>query len=111
MPIRPEDDNKGNTSKTTAIVLEKIKKLGKCTNHMLLEEMRKDPRLKKNQRLEYHLKKLEANNLISRTLGWEKRTKNPRTGKPEIDLKLRTIKLTSLGEYYADFPGLMGGII
>ena len=111
MPIRPEDDNKGNTSKTTSIVLEKIKKLGKCTNNMIIEEMRKDPRLKKNQRLDYHLKKLEANNLISRTLGWEKPNKNPRTGRRKIDLKLRTITLTSLGEYYAEFPGLIGSIL
>ncbi len=111
MPIRPEDDNKGNTSKTTAIILQHIKKIGKCTNYMLLEEIRKDPRLKKNQRLEYHLKILEDNNLITRTLGWEKPTKNRRTGKPEIDRKLRTIKLTSSGEYYADFPGLMGSIV
>ena len=57
MPVRPEDDNKGNTSKTTAIILEKIKKLDKCTNNMLIEEMKKDPRLKKKQRLEYHLRK------------------------------------------------------
>jgi len=111
MPVRPEDDNKGNTSRTTAIVLEKIKKLGKCTNRMLLEEMRKDPRLKKNQRLEYHLKKLTENNLITITIGWEKPTKNLRTGKPEIDRKMRTIMLTPSGEYYADFPGLMGSIV
>ena len=111
MPARPEDDAKGNTSRTTAIVLEKIKKLGKCTNQMLLDEMRKDPKLKKNQRLEYHLKKLVENNLITITIGWEKQTKNPRTGKPEIDRKKRTIQLTTSGEYYADFPGLMGSIV
>jgi hypothetical protein len=110
MPVRPEDDNKGNTTRTTAIILEKIKKLGKCTNQMLLNEIRKDPRLKKNQRLEYHLNKLVENNLISITIGWEKTTKNPRTGKNEIDRKKRTIQLTTSGEYYADFPGLMGSI-
>jgi len=76
-----------------------------------LEEMRKDPRLKKNQRLEYHLKKLTENNLITITIGWEKPTKNLRTGKPEIDRKMRTIMLTPSGEYYADFPGLMGSIV
>ena len=111
MPARPEDDNQGNTSRTTAIVLEKIKKLGKCTNRMLLEEIRMDHRLKRNQRLEYHLKKLVDNNLISITIGWEKPTRNPRTGKPEIDRKKRTIQLTPSGEYYADFPGLMGNIV
>jgi len=111
MPARPEDDNRGSTSRTTAIILKKIKKFGKCTNQMLLDEMRKDPRLKKNQRLEYHLKKLVENNLISITIGWEKRTRNLRTGRPEIDRKKRTIQLTPSGEYYADFPGLMGSIV
>jgi hypothetical protein len=111
MPVRPEDDSRGNTSRTTAIILEKIKKLGKCTNQMLSDEVRKEPRLKKNQRIEYHLKKLVENNLISITIGWKKPTKNPRTGKPEIDRKKRTIQLTPSGEYYADFPGLMGSIV
>ena len=111
MPARPEDDNKGATSRTTAIVLQKIKKLGKCTNQMLLDAIRKDARVKKNQRLEYHLKKLVENNLISITIGWEKPTRNLRTGKPEIDRKKRTIALTPSGEYYAEFPGLMGSII
>ncbi len=111
MPVRPEDDSHGNTSRTTAIVLEKIKKLGRCTNAMLLEEVRKDRRLKKNQRIEYSLNKLEENNLISITLGWEKPSKNLKTGKPAIDRKKRTIQLTSSGEYYADFPGLLGSIV
>jgi len=111
MPVRPEDDSSGNTSRTTAIVLEKIKKLGKATHGMLLEEVRKDRRLKKNQRIEYSLKKLLENNLISITLGWEKTTKNLKTGKPHIDQKKRTIQLTSSGEYYADFPGLLGSIV
>lgn len=111
MPVRPEDDNRGNTSRTTAIILEKIKKLGKCTNQILLDEVRKDRRLKKNQRIQYHLKKLVENNLISITAGWEKRTRNPKTGKPDVDYKKRTIQLTPSGEYYADFPGLMGSIV
>ena len=110
MPVRPEDDNLGNTSKTTAIILQKIKKLGKCTNAMLLDEVRRDRRLKKNQRIEYSLNKLEENNLISITLGWEKISKT-KTGKPMFDRKKRTIQLTSLGEYYADFPGLLGSIV
>jgi len=111
MPVIPEDDNQGNTSKTTAIILQKIKKLGKCTNAMLLDEVRKDKRLKKNQRIEYSLNKLKDKNLISITLGWEKPTKSLKTGKPLIDRKKRTIQLTSSGEYYADFPGLLGGLV
>jgi len=111
MPIRPENDNLGNTSRTTAIILEKIKKLKKCTNHMLLEEVRKDPRLKKNQRIEYHLRKLAENNLITISAGWEKKKLNPKTGMPQMDFKRRTIQQTPLGEYYAEFPGLMGSLM
>jgi Family of unknown function (DUF6293) len=110
MPIQPENDNRGNTSKTTTIILEKIRKFGKCTNQMLLDEVQKDPRLKKSQRIEYHLKKLEEYNLISIRIGWEKPKKNPKTGKPGVDRKKRTISLTPSGEYHAEFPGLMGNI-
>ena len=110
MLVRPENDNRGNTSKTTSIVLEKIKKLGKCTNAMLLEAVRKDPRIKKNQRIEYHLNKLFENNLISITIGWESPSKT-KTGKPKIDHKKRTIQLTSSGEYHAEFPDLIGSMV
>jgi len=111
MPVRPEDDNRGNTSRTTAIILQKIKKLGKCTNSMLLDAVRKDSRFKKNQRIQYSLMKLLENNLISITLGWKKPTKNLKTGKPQVDYKKRTIQITSSGEYYAEFPGLLGSIV
>jgi hypothetical protein len=111
MPIIPEDNSRGRTGKTTAIVLEKIRKLGRCTNHMLLEELRKDNRVKKNQRIEYHLRKLVENGLVDIQIGWQKAKKNPRTGKPEIDRKKRTITLTPSGEYYAEFPGLLGGLV
>lgn len=111
MPIRPEDDNRGNTSRTTAVILKKIKKLGKCTYKMLLEEVRKDPSLRKNQRIEYHLKKLLERNLISITIGWHSSRKNEKTGKPQIDYKKRTIQLTASGEYYAEFPDLIGTIV
>jgi len=111
MPARPEDDNKGNTSKTTSIVLEKIKKLGKCTNAMLLETVRKDSRIKKNQRIEYHLRKLYENDLISITIGWETPSKSQKTGKPKIDYKKRTIQITPSGEYHAEFPDLVGDIV
>lgn len=113
MPVRPEDDNRGNTSKTTSIVLEKIKKFGKCTHAMLLEKVRKDSRIKKNQRIEYHLKKLFENNLISITIGWETKSKSEKTGKyiSKMDYKKRTIQITPSGEYYAEFPDLVGNIV
>src|SRR5206468_13057238 len=69
---------------------------------ILVEEVRKDSRIKKNQRIEYHLKKLLDYNLITISIGWEKSKKNTRTGKSEIDRKKRTIKLTPLGEYRSE---------
>ena len=42
LPTRPENDSRGNTSKTTSIILQKIGKLGKCNNMMLLGSVRKD---------------------------------------------------------------------
>jgi len=100
LPTRPVNDNRGNTSKTTAIILEKIKQFGKCTNMMLLEKVQKDRRLKKNQRIQYHLDKLRELNLITITQGWE----YTKEGKPKIDYKKRTIQLTLTGQYYAEFP-------
>jgi hypothetical protein len=37
----PTNDTRVNTSRTTAIILEKIKRLGKCNNMMLLESVLK----------------------------------------------------------------------
>lgn len=115
MPIRPENDNLGNTSKTTALVLEKInklvKKLGKCNNRMLLTEIQKDPKSRSIKRIEYTLNILENNNLITRTAGWETSKKNNKTGKNIINRKLKTIRLTPTGEFYAEYPGLMGSIV
>jgi hypothetical protein len=111
LPKRSENDSKGNKSKTTAIILEKIKKLRKCTYQMLLEEVRKDTRLPKKQRIEYHLRKLRENELIKVTQGWETTKINKFTGKRKIDFKKKTIELTSTGQYYAEFPDLVGNIL
>lgn len=106
LPLRPENDNKGKTSKTTAIVLEKIKKLGKCNNMMLLEQVQKDRRVKKNQRIQYHLDKLRDRDLISIKQGWS----YIRNGKTKTDYKKRTLQLTPTGQYYAEYPDLIGDI-
>lgn len=111
MPIRPENNDKGNTTGTTAIIIGIIKKLGKCTNNRLLEEARNHHRLNKKQRIEYHLKKLEQYNLITISLGWKTTKINPYNGQYIIDNRKRTIELTPSGQYYAQFPGLMGSII
>ena len=60
LPPRPENDSRGKTSLTTAIILEKIRdfKGSRCTNQMLLEKVREDRRCGKKQRIEYHLRKL-----------------------------------------------------
>lgn len=107
LPARLQNDNRGNTSKTTAIILEKIKKLGKCNNMMLLQEVQKDSRLKKNQRIQYHIDKLRELDFITITHGWE----YMREGKTRVDYKKRTIQLTVTGQYYAEFPDLIGDII
>ena len=107
LPARPENDNKGNTSKTTAIILEKIKDFGKCNNMMLLEKVQKDRRLKKKQRIQYHINKLRELGLITITHGWE----YIREGKSKVDYKKRTIRLTVTGQYYAEFPDLIGDIV
>jgi hypothetical protein len=73
---------------------------------VLLDAIRQDRRCKRKQRIEYHLRKLAENNLISITLGW----KYEREGKLKMDQKKRTIMLTSLGRYYAKFPDLLGSI-
>jgi hypothetical protein len=106
IPPRPENDNRGKTSLTTAVILEKIRDSKKCTYNMLLKAIRQDPRCRKKQRIEYHLKKLKENNLISITLGWE----YTQHGKLKMDHKKRTIMLTPSGSFYAKFPDLLGGL-
>lgn len=110
LPKRPENDAQGKTSKTTSIILEKIKDLRKCTFQMLLVEVRKDVRLPKRQRIEYHLRKLREKELITVTQGWESTKINKFTGKPKVDFKKKTIELTNSGQYYAEFPDLIGDL-
>ena len=113
IPKRPVNDAKGNTSKTTSIVLEKIKKLEKCTHQMLRDEVRKDRRIKnKNQRIEHSLKILSNRDLISVESGWiaPGAKKDPYSGKYKKDTRSVTIQLTKQGEYYANFPDLVGNL-
>jgi len=113
IPKRPVNDSKGNTSKTTSIVLEKIKKLVKCTHQMLRDEVRKDRRVKnKNQRIEHSLGILEARQLITIEKGWiaPGAKKNPFSGEYKKDTRKVTIQLTKQGEHYANFPDLVGNL-
>jgi len=113
IPKRPINDDKGNTSKTTSIVLEKIKQFGKCTHQMLRDEVRKDRRIKKkNQRIEHSLKILSDRQLISIEKGWVApgAKKSPYTGEAKKDTRKVTIQLTETGRYFADFPDLVGNL-
>ena len=67
---------------------------------MLLEAVQKDRRLKKNQRIQYHLDKLRERDLITITHRWQ----YMREGKTKVDYKKRTIHAwycgTALKMYY-----------
>ena len=112
VPSIPRNDSRGNTTKTTSIVLQFIGKLGKTNNSLLLHKLQDSRKVTKltPQKLYYHLQKLEANNLITITRGWVYGT-NPGTGQPRINMTRTTIELTVQGEYYAEFPDLVGNIV
>ena len=60
------------------------------------------------QKLQYHLAKLQANNLIDITRGWKTKDKS---GEYKTDNKQTTIEITNTGKYYAEFPDLVGNIL
>jgi Family of unknown function (DUF6293) len=113
LPARPINDNRGNTSKNTAIILQKIKEQVESNNSILIHEIQNDKRLKKKPRIQYHLDKLRDLGLIKIEQGWKYPRTNKRTKLVEIvtDYKKRTIRLTPTGEYYAEFPGLIDDLI
>jgi len=104
---RAENNNQGKTEKTSSFILEKISMLSPTNNGILLEKLNDGP-LRNNKipanGLSYHLKKLEEKKLITVNLGWKYRKDNIE----KINKKLRTIEITELGKYYADFPDLIG---
>tara|TARA_Y100000996_G_scaffold286697_1_gene226331 strand:+ start:134 stop:910 length:777 start_codon:yes stop_codon:yes gene_type:complete len=117
VPSIPRDDSRGSTTQTTSIVLQTISKTEKTNNVLLIEKLQKIKEVKKMtpQKLQYHLKKLEANNLITISRGWTtgRVSKNSLTGEsipPKINQKLTTIQITTAGEFYAEFPDLVGDI-
>ena len=112
VPSIPRNDSRGNTTKTTSIVLQFIGKLGKTNNSLLLHKLQDSRKVTKltPQKLSYHLQKLEANKLITITRGWVHGI-DRRTGQPRINRTLTTIELTVLGKKYAEFPDLVGNIV
>jgi len=63
------------------------------------------------QKLQYHLTKLQANDLITITRGWVTEIKDNFTGQYKTDYKQTTIEITNTGKYYAEFPDLVGTIL
>ena len=111
VPSIPRNDSRGNTTKTTSIVLQFIGKLGKTNSSLLLHKLQDSRKITKltPQKLSYHLQKLEAYNLITITRGWVHGI-DRRTGQPRINRTLTTIELTVLGKKYAEFPDLVGNM-
>jgi hypothetical protein len=120
VPSRAENTSQGESTRTSSIVLEKIKELSPTNNKHLLEKLgsEKAPVVKKipgsnktktvykkftGQILSYHLNKLDDAGLITRVRGWV-------SGKKKNN-KLNTITITETGKYYAEFPDVIGEVI
>ncbi len=115
VPTRAVDDYRGETSKTTSVILQKILEVSPTNNQYLLEKLEKEQikvetkqKAKKyykkitGQLLSYHLKKLEDAGCITKTRGWQKGKKK--------NSKLNTIEITETGKYYAYYPEVIGEI-
>lgn len=117
VPRRAVDDSKGETAKTTSIILQKILEFSPTNNKHLLEKLenekikvqktsgdgkkpKKSYKKINGQFLSYHLNKLEEAGLITKTRGWMKGKKK--------DTKLNTIEITETGKYFAYFPEIIG---
>ena len=115
VPSRAKNDTKGNTTRTTSIILQKILELSPTNNKRLLEKLEKieiekvNPATNKTKRvsititpqqLSYHLKKLDDAGYITKTRGWTQ-------GKKKND-KLNTLVITETGKYYAYYPDIIG---
>ena len=94
----------------TSIILQKIARTEKTNNVKLLNDLKGRIRKITPQMLQYHLTKLEKNNLITRSRGWVTGV-SQYTGQVKMNNKLTTIQLTSTGEYYAEFPDLVGNLV
>ncbi|CAD6368401.1 putative CRISPR-associated protein [metagenome] len=120
VPSRAENTTSGSTTKTSALVIEKIRELEPTNNKHLLEKLstekvemiKIDPKTKKKKKvfkkftgqiLSYHIKKLVEAGLITSERGWKKGKKT--------DYKLNTIKLTETGKHYADYPDVIGEVL
>lgn len=119
VPTRAVDDHKGNTTKTTSIILQKILEFSPTNNKHLLEKLANEkievirPRMEgkkskvykkiNGQLLSYHLKKLEDAGCITKKRGWQKGNKK--------DDKLNTIEITETGRFYAYYPDVIGEVV
>lgn len=119
VPIRSDIPERGDSTRTTSIVLAKLRELGTANNKHLLDSLANqritiithDKSGKKKikvrhftgQILSYHLGKLLEKGLITIESGYMTEKGLNRT--------LNTIKLTKTGEYYSDFPEILGEVI
>jgi hypothetical protein len=128
VPGRAENNSKGKSVKTTAIILSKIREFGRpCSNKELLEYLintntkfpfvKKDPKTNteitelrtfkdKPQLLSYHLGKLLESDLI---VILSNLRVNPDSRKK--DRRQNTIGLTESGKHYADYPDILSDIL
>ncbi len=123
VPSRAENTSKGDSTKTTGIILSKLREIDRgCTNKYLLEMLenvkfpfvKKDPKTDKEvtemrafypQLLTYHLRKLENSELIKIEDGFREEGKRKKSGRQN------TITLTETGKHYADYPDILGEVL
>ncbi len=124
VPSRAENTSKGDSTKTTGIILSKLREINRgCTNKYLLEmlENTKFPFVTKDKKnldkeitemrpigaqlLSYHLRKLESADLIAIENGFREEGKKRKSGRQN------TITLTETGKHYADYPDILGEVL
>jgi len=123
VPTRAENTSKGDSTKTTGIVLAKLREIDKdCTAKYLFGELvgvkfpfvKKDKKTDKEitemraftpQSLNYHLRKLKESELITVEAGFREEGKKRKNGRQN------TIILTETGKHYADYPDILGEVL
>ena len=120
LPSRSSNSTRGDSLKTTGLVLSKLRELNvPCTPKFLFEKLEgvlfpyvtKDEKSGKEitemrpftqQLISYHIGKLDEMGLIELTEGYIKK------GERKKNRRSKTITLKEMGTYYADYPDLLG---
>jgi hypothetical protein len=128
VPGRAENNSKGKDTRTSAIILSKLRDYDRpCSNKDFLEYLvdndvkfpfvKKDPKTNreitelrtfedKPQLLSYHLGKLLNAELIELTSNPNVKSKSTKK-----DRRQNTIVLTEAGKHYADYPDILGNVL